>query len=169
MEIETVKVGYLETNCYILKKQKHAIVIDPGSEYNKIIKKIGDYSIDAIFITHNHFDHIGALKYFKDVPSYDYKNIQDFKSELFTFEVIKTPGHTSDSITLYFKKEQVMFVGDFIFKNSIGRTDLDTGSDSDMQKSIEMIKKYSDNIVLYPGHGEATTLGREKEQNIYFR
>ena len=44
MEIETVKVGYLETNCYILKKQKHAIVIDPGSEYNKIIKKIKDSS-----------------------------------------------------------------------------------------------------------------------------
>ena len=54
-----------------------------------------------------------------------------------------------------------MFTGDFIFNHSIGRTDLG-GSDKDMKESLEMIKKYPDNTVLYPGHGPATTLGEEK-------
>ena len=62
----------------------------------------------------------------------------------------------------------VMFVGDFIFLNSIGRTDLPTGNDMEMQKSLELISKYPDDIVVYPGHGETTTLGYEKENFKYY-
>ena len=61
-----------------------------------------------------------------------------------------------------------MFVGDFIFRNSIGRTDLEGGNYSDMKKSIEKIKKYDGNIVIYPGHGEKRTLQFEKDNNMYF-
>ena len=62
-----------------------------------------------------------------------------------------------------------MFVGDFIFKDSIGRTDLVGGDFNKMKESIEKIKRYSDKINLYPGHGEATTLGDEKKYNYFFR
>ena len=61
-----------------------------------------------------------------------------------------------------------MFVGDFIFKDTVGRCDLPTGSSSEMDKSIEKIKAYDDDITLYPGHGDETTLGREKQYNLYF-
>ena len=61
-----------------------------------------------------------------------------------------------------------MFVGDFIFKGSIGRCDLPTGSMEEMKKSLERIKEYKDDILIYNGHGEDTTLGAEKANNPYF-
>lgn len=82
----------------------------------------------------------------------------------FNFKVIFTPGHSWDSKTYYFEEDKIMFTGDFIFKGTIGRTDLG-GSDKDMMKSLKMIMTYPDDIVIYPGHGEATNLGVEK-QNI---
>ena len=60
-----------------------------------------------------------------------------------------------------------MFVGDFIFKSNIGRCDLPTGSEKDMQKSLEKIKNYPNEIILYTGHGEATTLEQELKTNPY--
>ena len=84
------------------------------------------------------------------------------------FKVIHTPGHTSDSITFYFFKDDVMFTGDFLFKGTIGRCELETSDEDEMKDSLEKIKKYKDNISIYPGHGESTTLLNEKEKNIYF-
>ena len=60
-----------------------------------------------------------------------------------------------------------MFTGDFLFKGTIGRTDLETGNIIIMKNSIEKIKKYSDNIEIYPGHGNKTTLEYEKKHNLY--
>ena len=54
-----------------------------------------------------------------------------------------------------------MFTGDFIFNSGIGRTDLG-GSITDMKESLEMIKKYPDKTIIYPGHGPSTILGNEK-------
>ncbi len=62
-----------------------------------------------------------------------------------------------------------MFVGDFIFKGSIGRCDLPYGNIKEMKKSINLIKKYDKNIKLYPGHGDETSLGYEIENNIYMK
>ena len=61
-----------------------------------------------------------------------------------------------------------MFSGDFIFKESVGRCDLPGGNIGDMIKSINKIKEYDDDIVIYPGHGDSTTIGYEKNNNIYF-
>ena len=87
----------------------------------------------------------------------------------FKFYMIKTIGHKDDLITYYFKDENIMFVGDFIFKNDIGRCDLDGGNFNDMLKSIEKIKKYPLSTKIYPGHGEDTTLENEIENNKYFK
>ena len=62
-----------------------------------------------------------------------------------------------------------MFVGDFLFKDSIGRCDLEYANIHDMKKSIEKIKQYDDNIIIYSGHGEDTLLGNEKDNNFYFK
>ena len=168
MTIKNVKVGFLQENCYILNIDDEALIIDPGDEYEKIKETLGTLKLKAILITHRHFDHIGALPYFKNTKIYEYKNLEEkeYKIGKFKFDVIYTKGHTSDSITFYFKETKDMFTGDFLFKNAIGRTDLKTGNDIEMQKSIEKIKKYP-NVKIYPGHGETTTLEEEIKNNPY--
>ena len=169
MKVETVVVGNLEENCYLLKKEGKVLVIDPGNEYEKIKKSIGNQPVEAILITHHHFDHIGALPYFSSIPIYDSSNLKEETYQLgpFQFQVLNTKGHTTDSITFLFEKEKKMFVGDFLFYRTIGRTDFPTGNDNDMKESIKKIKQYSD-YTIYPGHGPITNLEEEKKYNPYF-
>ena len=181
MEILCTKVGYLEENCYLIKEKDKGLIIDPGDEINKILDMIGNTSIEGILITHAHFDHIGALdellkKY--DVPVYYHnvnnelqKNIinvdeKEYKIDSFSFNVIYTPGHRNDSVTYQFN--DIMFTGDFLFKQSIGRTDLEYGDYDEMLESIDKIKKYPNNIFIYPGHGDSSNLEYEKKYNNYF-
>ena len=183
MEIKKVIVGYLEENCYLIKEGNKGLIVDPGDEIDKILNMIGDTDIVGILITHAHFDHIGALddlvKHF-DVPIY-YHNInneltyeklidvkeQEYEIDNFIFKVLYTPGHRNDSVTYFIGNN--MFTGDFIFRLSIGRTDLEYGSDEEMMESINKIKRYSNNITIYPGHGEDTYLGFELKENSYLQ
>lgn len=172
MNIKTVVVGDLETNCYILENDCECLIVDPGADANKIDSRT-DKKVVGIIITHGHFDHIGGVSYFcdkYDAPVYDYNNLILGKNQIggFQFEVIYTPGHTKDSITIYFPQDKIMFVGDFIFYRTIGRTDLLGGDYEEMKQSIQKIKNYQD-ITLYPGHGIMTKLEEEKIHNIYFR
>lgn len=160
MEITKVIVGKLDTNCYILSINNKCIVIDPGDEYNKIKEVIGSKEVVGVIITHYHFDHIGALNNFNKDLILDKSNLKEKEYNIgdFKFEVIYTPGHKEDCITIYFKEENVMFTGDFIFKGSIGRMDLPGGSYNEMQDSLNKIMKYNKNIKIYPGHGDETYL-----------
>ena len=163
MKLETVVVGPLQENCYILTIEDKTYLIDPGDEENKIEEHLKDKNVIAILITHHHFDHIGALGYFENKYNLKHNTYKDDN-----FEIIENPGHSEDSKTYYFKKLNIMFCGDFIFENSIGRMDLDGGSPKDMINSLDMISKYDDDIVLYPGHGDKTTLGKEKAHFKYY-
>lgn len=160
MEINKVVVGMLETNCYILKKNNKCLVIDPGDEHDKIEKIIGNNEVVGVIITHYHFDHIGALNKFDETLILDRHNLEEKEYNIsnFKFDVIYTPGHKEDSITIYFKEDKIMFTGDFIFKGAIGRTDLKGGNDIDMINSLNKIDKYDKDIIIYPGHGDKTTL-----------
>lgn len=169
MKITTIPVGYLKANCYILEKDGKVIIIDPGDEYDKIAQFIKNKDIVKILITHYHKDHIGTLNMFNQNLILQNPKEKVYNIGPFTFEVIFTKGHTNDSVTYYFKKEKVMFTGDFLFKETIGRTDMPGGSFQEMQKSIEKIKTYPNNIKIYPGHGETTTLQYEKENNYFFQ
>ena len=187
MNVKKIVVGIYQENCYFINNNnKDLIIVDPGDEFNKLnnIIKNNEYNLKAILITHAHIDHIGALKelleeykvdlYYSNINNeIEYKkliniNEKEYDINDFKFKVIKTPGHRNDSVTYYFYEDNIMFTGDFIFKNSIGRTDLEYANPLEMKNSIEMIKGYSDDIKLYPGHGEDTTLGFEKENNFYF-
>ena len=167
MKIKRVVVGPLEENCYIVENDFGCIIIDPGDEVEKILSNI-EKEVKGILITHYHFDHIGALQKLKD---YYHIKENNFEIDGFDFEVIETPGHTKDSLTFYFKEENIMFVGDFIFNKGIGRVDLPTGNMQDMIKSLNNIFKYSENTIIYPGHGESSTLKEEKYylDNFFFK
>ena len=162
-DLQTIAVGPLMENCYILTIDNNTYLIDPGDEEKKIEKYLHNKKITAILVTHHHFDHVGALEYFEKKYNLEHNNYNDDN-----FEIIKNPGHSSDSISFYFKNLNIMFCGDFIFENSIGRMDLPSGNESEMKKSLEMISNYDDNIVLYPGHGNKTTLGKEKNNFKYY-
>ena len=164
MKVEIVEVGDLSTNCYLLDINNKVVIIDPGDEFNKIKKAVGDRKVVGVLVTHFHGDHIGALE---EVLSYYETDLNKVKDKNFKYKVIETPGHTMESRTYYFEKEKMMFVGDFIFYNSIGCTDLG-GSDKIMKQSLDEISKYPDDITIYPGHGEITTLGKEKKNFKYY-
>ena len=172
MEIKKIITGSLEENCYILINDNNALVVDPGDNIEKIIDKLKGLNLIGILITHYHFDHVGALNdllEYKNVPIYDYKSEKkEHKIENFVFDIIETKGHKEDSVTFYFKNEQIMFTGDFIFKGTIGRTDLIGGNMNQMMESIKKIKNYDENIILYPGHGDSTTLKEEIQNNYFF-
>lgn len=163
MKINRLVVGPLETNCYVLSLNNKCLVIDPGDEYSKIKEVIGNKELVGVIITHYHFDHIGALENFEKELILDKNNLEEkeYNIDNFNFEVIYTPGHKEDCITIYFKEYNTMFTGDFIFKGTIGRMDLPGGSERDMINSIEKIKKYDNNIKIYPGHGDFTYLYKE--------
>lgn len=78
-------------------------------------------------------------------------------------KVITTPGHTPGSISLFLAKDKLLFSGDTIFKNAVGRTDLANSSAVDLAKSIKKILKLPSSLRVLPGHGRQTTLGKEKE------
>jgi len=172
MNIKKVEVGFLSENCYILEINNTCLIVDPGDEADKIKDIIKNNKVLAILITHYHFDHIGALdelKNFYNVDVIDYKSNKNQIIGDFKFEIIDTKGHKEDAVTYYFKDSNVMFSGDFIFEGSIGRCDLEGGDFDLMLKSIELIKTYDSNIILYPGHGNSTTLANEIKNNIYFK
>lgn len=172
MEIKCVVTGFLDENCYLIIKDGTCLVVDPGDDFHKIKDEIGDNKILGVLITHSHADHIGALRNFltkRSIKIFKRSNLEEKEYTIgdFKFKCIYTPGHSKDSVTFYFEEEKIMFIGDFIFKDSIGRCDLPGGSELEMKESINKILEYSDDIKLYPGHYQETTLGEEKA-NIQF-
>ena len=83
------------------------------------------------------------------------------------FKVIATPGHSPGGVC--YLVENNLFSGDTLFAGSIGRTDFPHSNVSDMLKSLEKLKAFDNDIKVYPGHGESTTIGIEKESNYYLK
>lgn len=80
-------------------------------------------------------------------------------------EVIHSPGHTPGSILLY--GEGLLFTGDTLFKDDVGRTDLPGGDNRQLQGSLDKIKKFPAPTVILPGHGETSILEQELKSNPY--
>lgn len=87
----------------------------------------------------------------------------------FTITWLHLPGHTPGSSMLYFKKEKILFSGDVLFKGSIGRYDFPLSSHHDTKETIAKIKEYDFDAIVYPGHGETTTLQEEQMHNPFFQ
>jgi hydroxyacylglutathione hydrolase len=93
---------------------------------------------------------------------------QTIEEACIRLEVLHTPGHTPGGICLYARQDGLVFVGDTLFADSVGRTDFPGG---DMGQLIRGIKgkllTLPDNTVIYPGHGMRSTVGREKRANPF--
>jgi hydroxyacylglutathione hydrolase len=138
--------------------------------------KINVKEIDSVILTHLHYDHIGNIGLFENAKFYASKEeIKDFDANPSStvlgcydslkkikiedvnslkensLKVIASPGHTHGSISIYLQKEGILFSGDTLFEQAIGRTDLPTSIDSRMKDSLTKLKNL-DFKILCPGH-----------------
>lgn len=197
MKITTFQTGYLEVNTSILVDGDKAIAIDPGANAERIAEEVfrQNASLKEIWLTHAHFDHIGAipelLKRFPDAVVYmhpgdkpllgdgrnrfepEYPFIERLEKvadcrELSAVKTIETPGHSPGGVCYYLESEKVLFSGDTLFFESYGRTDFPGGDFHLLQESFRKLAELPDDTKVIPGHGPATTIGHEKANNPMF-
>lgn len=205
LKVEQLVVGAVMTNCYIAvnTETKEGFVVDPGDG----AKRLGDYikdngiQLQAILLTHGHFDHAGAAEELAKEFGVSIYAHQEEKETLnnpsinlsgmvgahvpyeadkyvteqtvidvcgFSIEVFHTPGHTKGGCCYYMKEEKALFSGDTLFCNSIGRTDFPGGSGATLLRSIEeKLFILPEDVTVYPGHNDITTIGWEKKHNPF--
>jgi hydroxyacylglutathione hydrolase len=84
--------------------------------------------------------------------------------------VLLTPGHTRGSLCLWIPQEKKLVAGDTLFRDSIGRTDLPGGDGARILSSIKTcVLQLPDDALVFPGHGESTTIGRERQHNPFLQ
>ena len=193
MEIITDRI---ENNTYFVSKGSDCIVIDPSMEYKQITEhiKVNGYNVKAILITHAHYDHVYSLyELVRDTKAPVYMHKDDFplydasipmtgsanKVEIDyplnggealdilgeKIEVVHTPGH-AEGCVCYIIGDSI-FTGDFIFKGTVGRTDLPTSNKSKMNDSLNKFSKLDRDLKVYAGHGEDSTYYDEMNTNPF--
>jgi len=203
MNVETLVVGDLFTNCYILDPEaKETLVVDPGADARSIVQALRGkgFHLRYIVATHAHFDHVCGMKELQDslggetllhradlplleslpaqgaafgVRTGPIPRIDRFLEEgdqlplgKGHFRVLHTPGHSPGGISLI--GHGMAFVGDALFAGSIGRTDLPGSSYETLLDSIHRkLLTLKENTRIFPGHGEATTIGAEMRTNPF--
>jgi len=114
---------------------------------------------------------IMAMKPFStDPPDFVVRDGDKIEAVGIKLDVLHTPGHTPGGICLYSSNQAVVFSGDTLFADSIGRTDMPGGDMSQLVASIKNILfNLPENTIVYPGHGPSTTIGHEKANNPFLR
>lgn len=207
MKVHIHPLGPIQTNCYVVEDdEKNCLIFDPGDEAHALIMELKKLSLKphAIFLTHAHFDHIGAVDAVRDefgIPVYLHEAEQDWLADAslngsgkypmfpnitarpadhlltdekqftagpFSMEIRRTPGHSPGSVSYIFEEAGFAIVGDTLFQGSIGRTDLVGGSMETLLSSIHSeLLTLDDELLIYPGHGPATTPSNEKDSNPF--
>ena len=85
------------------------------------------------------------------------------------FQCMETPGHTPGGVCYYFEQEKVIFTGDTLFKGTCGRTDLPGGDGRILAQSLKKLAALPDDVTVYAGHNESTTIGYEKKTNFFMQ
>ncbi len=196
MLIKCFSVGQLGTNCYVVTDETTlcCAVIDPGAESGTILNYIDDNGLrpQAIFITHGHYDHTGAVaSVYEATGATVYIHALDVNAEgvddemryrggdelrfykegdvipvgKLEFHVMETPGHSRGSVTL--RCEDALFTGDTLFRGSCGRTDFPGSSGMAMMGSLRRLASLEGDYEVYPGHMDPTSLERERRFNPF--
>ena len=195
LKVHALALGAYQTNCYIIHDEhsKTCCVIDPGYDADTILDKLETLglTLEAILLTHCHFDHVGAVKDLAAETQCDvYLHPDDLSmppmmtaGQLYytktyaegsrlqlaglDIAVLHTPGHTPGSVCLL--TETTIFSGDTLFQGSCGRTDLPGGDWATITKSLKRLAALEGNFWVFSGHGGSTTLRDEKKYNPYMR
>ena len=194
MQIITMPVGAYQTNCYMVWGEgDKCVLIDPGYEANALLEQTEKQgkTVEAILLTHGHFDHVGAVRdivadtdcdvYICDkelsLPegltagklyyTHTYDEGDTLNLAGLTFRVLHTPGHTPGGVCLLCG--EAMFSGDTLFAGSMGRTDFPGGDYATIARSLGRLKNLPGDYKVFPGHGEDTTLDFERKTNPYLR
>jgi hydroxyacylglutathione hydrolase len=185
IKVTSACLGSLGTNAYLVETGKHVLLVDPATDGPALRALVGDRRVDFVVDTHGHFDHIGgnwaipsgavciheadaklASFFFPQHPPFQ-RMLRDGEDLVEGVRVLHTPGHSPGSVVLVM--DGALLAGDLLFAGSIGRTDLPGGSDEEMDCSLRKILALSGDYTVYPGHGEFTTLERERRQNPFLR
>ncbi len=113
----------------------------------------------------------GGMMGFPTVDPFETENMPAGETELIGLEcrVLSTPGHTPGSLSFYFPELKAAFVGDVLFRRSIGRTDFPYGNTEQLLSSVkDQLFTLPEDTVVYSGHGPETTVGDEKNHNPFF-
>ena len=173
IDVKIFNVTVLMTNCCLLTDRKTGkmAVTDPGApneELNSEIEKNGG-KLEYVILTHGHYDHISYAKQLAE--KFDAKILlkdgDKFMLGNTEIKYITTPGHTSGCGSYIF--DDTIISGDTLFCESYGRTDLPTGDDAEMAKSIRKLKNLEGDYRVIPGHGPTTTLDHERKYNPLMR
>ena len=199
MDIKTLQVGPIGTNCYLLcdETEHRCAVIDPGGDPLMVAAAVKDTGCApaVILLTHGHYDHTGAVaelaEKWPDVPVYlnhrDQCGDDAYLRQLFPpvpcakdygeGDTIQVGGLTLKVLATPGHSEgsvtlrcgDVLFCGDTLFAGSCGRTDFPGGSVKKMMESLKRLGGLEGDLVVYPGHMEDSTLDRERSWNPYLR
>ena len=200
--IYTLPLGDYQTNTYIVSgNDRTCVLIDPGFEPQTILDQVAarGLKIEAILLTHGHFDHVGAVEAIVaatgcelwmhkadwDLPPgptsrYLYPlSRSNFTDILFCREgdKIQAAGLTflvmstpgHTAGSVCFLCDDLLFTGDTLFAGSCGRTDLPGGDPATMKISLRRLAMLERVVSIYPGHGGASTLRQERLSNPYLR
>ncbi len=188
MKIDFITVGsFMENTYFIMDKEKgECLVIDPGGDGEEIIKFLDDNQLTPVKIinTHGHIDHVQANDALREKFPHIPVLMHPADGELFgvhfdeplshgqlipfagqDLKIISAPGHTPGSVCIL--TDNFMLTGDTLFAGSIGRTDLG-GSPRQMEETLRSrFNEIPGDMVIYPGHGEKSTMDRERKTNHF--
>ncbi len=165
IDTERIKIKYLiNTHCHI----DHILGVASLKSRYKVDFLAHSYELPLLESSFEHAMMFGLSV--DEIPVID-QNLNDGGHVEFgntRLKVIHTPGHTMGGVCFFAEQDKILFTGDTLFKGSIGRTDLQGGNYETIIRSIKnKILPIGDDVILYPGHGESSTIGAEKKHNPF--
>ncbi len=186
LDIRILPVGEYQSNCFLLTDSTHhsAVLIDPGDQAEKIVRWVDTIKVQGILITHGHHDHVGALEDVRRVFGASVY-IHPADAEIFNLEAdftihdgerinlgseyiefVHIPGHTPGSVGFKLIESEIFkraIVGDAIFLGGPGHTASPEAFATSITSLSETVFTWPDEVILYPGHGDPTTVGLERD------